>query len=294
MKEHSDAKIEQEIQSLRLTAPRVTLHRICESMEKVEYKTYVVEGTTTTHAVALLDGFSLATGVSACVDPRNFNEELGRTYAIRDAKEKAHRKLWELEGYLLANTGDCGKSPAPSFIDRLLDERAELSKKYLMLKAALDNKLHAIHHVKAAADLAKGQAEAMFRYYQFLDRRIDFLTKEVGSIEDVERHQEQRKEQSVEPLDSHFFDFGKAVRFAKQGKKIARKGWNGKGMYAVLMNGYPNGVPANKETAKKHGIDEGQLIAIRPYYQLFTAQGDVAAWAPSGSDTLAEDWFIYE
>ena len=30
-------------------------------------------------------------------------------------------------------------------------------------------------------------------------------------------------------------NFGQAIEAAKQGKKIARKGWNGKGMWVVLM-----------------------------------------------------------
>lgn len=90
----------------------------------------------------------------------------------------------------------------------------------------------------------------------------------------------------------NMLDFGDAVRAMKQGKQVARAGWNGSGMYAVLMNGYPDGVPANKETASKHRIEEGEIVKIRPYYALFTAQKDVASWAPSGSDTLAEDWYI--
>ena len=32
-------------------------------------------------------------------------------------------------------------------------------------------------------------------------------------------------------------DFGKAIEALKQGKKVARKGWNGKGMYLWLKPG---------------------------------------------------------
>jgi len=101
MTKQNDEQMEKEIVELGLTAPRVTLDSIKALMAKVEYKVHVVEGTTTTHAVALLDGFSLAIGMSACVDPANFNEELGRKYSIIDAEEKAQKKLWELEGYRL-------------------------------------------------------------------------------------------------------------------------------------------------------------------------------------------------
>ncbi|UKH48585.1 hypothetical protein [Vibrio phage vB_ValP_FGH] len=101
MSRQTDEQMEKEILVLGLTAPRVTLDAIKSLMERVEYKVHVIEDTTTTHAVALLDGFSLAIGMSACVDPANFNEELGRKYAIIDAEEKAQKKLWELEGYRL-------------------------------------------------------------------------------------------------------------------------------------------------------------------------------------------------
>jgi len=101
MTKQHDEQMEKEIVELGLTAPRVTLDSIKALMAKVEYKVHVVEGTTTTHAVALLDGFSLAIGMSSCVDPANFNEELGRKYSIIDAEEKAQKKLWELEGYRL-------------------------------------------------------------------------------------------------------------------------------------------------------------------------------------------------
>lgn len=31
------------------------------------------------------------------------------------------------------------------------------------------------------------------------------------------------------------FDFGDAIRALKEGKKVARQGWNGKGMYLWLL-----------------------------------------------------------
>lgn len=86
--------------------------------------------------------------------------------------------------------------------------------------------------------------------------------------------------------------FGAAMEHASMGAKIARKGWNGSGMYAVIMPGYPEGVPANAITARVHGVSEGSLLKVRPYWVLKTAQDDLAMWAPSGSDTLAEDWCI--
>lgn len=89
-------------------------------------------------------------------------------------------------------------------------------------------------------------------------------------------------------------NFGLAILAAKEGKKVARAGWNGQNMYAVIMPGYPEGIGVNEATAKAHGVPAGYIMKFRPYWALFTAQKDVASWAPSGSDTLAEDWCIVE
>ena len=86
--------------------------------------------------------------------------------------------------------------------------------------------------------------------------------------------------------------FGMAIEAMKKGMKVARAGWNGKGMYAVLMPGFPEGVSANAVTAAIHGIAEGEPVKVRPYFVLKTAQNDLAMWSPSGSDALADDWCI--
>jgi len=89
-------------------------------------------------------------------------------------------------------------------------------------------------------------------------------------------------------------NFGLATEAAKKGRKVARKGWNGAGMYAVIMPGYPEGIEVNETTQKVHNLEPGTKLVFRPYWQLFTAQKDIAMWAPSGSDSLAEDWMIVE
>lgn len=77
--------------------------------------------------------------------------------------------------------------------------------------------------------------------------------------------------------------FGLAIEAAKLGKCIARIGWNGKDMFAyVQLGGIITGAP------------DGQNYPLRSTWMLKTAQGDIATWAPSGSDSLAEDWFIIE
>ena len=84
-----------------MDAPKVTPQQIDDLMAQVTYHVYVIPGTTSTVAVAFLNGFSLGIGHSACVSPENFNAELGEKYACEDAEKATRKKLWELEGYYL-------------------------------------------------------------------------------------------------------------------------------------------------------------------------------------------------
>ncbi|WP_407161359.1 Gp49 family protein [Aeromonas caviae] len=97
-----DAEMEREIQTLGLTAPRVTPDQIDALMRGVRYEVQVVPGTTTTLATAIAaNGFTLAIGMTACADPANFNADLGAKHAIKDAEAKARQELWKLEGWRL-------------------------------------------------------------------------------------------------------------------------------------------------------------------------------------------------
>ena len=84
---------------------KVTKEQIDKIMSGVTYHVYRVPDTTTTIAVAFdKDGFSLGVGMSACVDPANFNTADGEKYACEDAEKKSIAKLWEMEGYRLAKS----------------------------------------------------------------------------------------------------------------------------------------------------------------------------------------------
>lgn len=99
-------------------------------------------------------------------------------------------------------------------------------------------------------------------------------------------------EASNRPINAMTFGF--ALEAMKLGKKVARFGWNGTGMWAVIQNGYPEGIAINKNTADATGLELGSVQKFRPYFILYTAQKDFAHWVPSGSDILAEDWIIVE
>ena len=89
-------------------------------------------------------------------------------------------------------------------------------------------------------------------------------------------------------------NFGLAIETAKKGKKIARAGWNGKGMWVIYRTGYPDGIPCNKNTADAVGIPEGTLFKVRPYLQMKCVDDSFQMWLASQSDILADDWYIVE
>lgn len=84
--------------------------------------------------------------------------------------------------------------------------------------------------------------------------------------------------------------FGEALEQMKKGKRLARKGWNGNGMFAYYVEG--NNYPAQSEAIK--GYYPNDMVEYRPYLALKTAQDDVTPWTPSTSDILATDWYTVD
>lgn len=68
------------------------------------------------------------------------------------------------------------------------------------------------------------------------------------------------------------FDFGHALINMKSGRKAARLGWNGKGMYIEIQ--FP---------------DEHSKMTL-PYIWMKTACGNKVPWLASQTDLLAKDW----
>lgn len=84
----------------------VDFKEIEKLVDSLEFKFAVIDGTTTTVCKAVLpNGFTVGSGESSCVDPSNFNKELGERYAKERALVNAKDELWKLEGYLLKITG---------------------------------------------------------------------------------------------------------------------------------------------------------------------------------------------
>ena len=100
----TDEELEHDIKESKADiAPRVTVAHIDEMMARVIY-TYEFRphNSALTFCHALLDGtFHLASGVSGCISPENYNARIGQQIAFDNASRLARDKLWELEGYRL-------------------------------------------------------------------------------------------------------------------------------------------------------------------------------------------------
>lgn len=89
--------------------------------------------------------------------------------------------------------------------------------------------------------------------------------------------------------DEQRLTFGDAIYFLKAGKKVARSGWNGKGMFLFLVSGSRFAV----NRAPLLGIyPEGTLIDYLPHVDMKTATGEIVPWLASQTDILAEDWRV--
>ena len=82
--------------------------------------------------------------------------------------------------------------------------------------------------------------------------------------------------------------FGDAVTALKQGKKVARNGWNGKGMWLIHIVGEA----VAQAIADRYG--DGNAIPVLEAIYMKTATGELVPWLASQTDVLAEDWVVLE
>lgn len=83
--------------------------------------------------------------------------------------------------------------------------------------------------------------------------------------------------------------FGEALESLKLGSKLARAGWNGKGMFVYFVPA--NNYPAQTGAAKAY-FGEGAMVPYNAYFAIKGVDERVSTWVPSISDVLAEDWQI--
>lgn len=83
--------------------------------------------------------------------------------------------------------------------------------------------------------------------------------------------------------------FSKALEALKEGKKVAREGWNGKGMFVFLV---PGSVFKVNRPPLLGIYSEGTEINYHAHIDMKTADNNIVPWLASQTDILAEDWVI--
>jgi hypothetical protein len=99
-------------------------------------------------------------------------------------------------------------------------------------------------------------------------------------------------ERAYKPMDG--MTFGLALEALKKGQKVARKGWNGKGMWLVLVPGTPVIYPTPDTPYGKAGVTECEIL---PHIDMWTTNAHgrramLPGWLASQTDMLSEDWEV--
>lgn len=84
-------------------------------------------------------------------------------------------------------------------------------------------------------------------------------------------------------------NFGAALEAIQAGQRIARTGWNGKGMFVYLVP--PASYPVQTGAAKAH-FGEGAMVPYNAYMAIKNVDNTVSTWVPSVNDCLASDWGV--
>lgn len=161
---------------------RVTEEQIEEKIKDKKF-TVLEDGKTTICNLYLENGFTVR-GESACVDPANFDKELGESIAYKNAVDK----IWLLEGYLLQEK--LHKTP-DDFLARMEVEGNELEERIRKASDGLEvlRRKFTVQNAKCekgeafaedeilipsiAIDLLQAQITAMATYANILLMRVN-------------------------------------------------------------------------------------------------------------------------
>lgn len=90
-------------------------------------------------------------------------------------------------------------------------------------------------------------------------------------------------------------NFGQAIEALKQGKKVARRGWNDKGMYLWLLPPAEVRKEWVKDPMLLDAFGERDVLPCLGAIRMFTETKEVlTGWLASQTDMLAEDWMVID
>ncbi len=118
---------------------------------------------------------------------------------------------------------------------------------------------------------------------------------------------EDKNSQTTDQASNKELTFGSAIQALKNGKRVAREGWNGKGMFIYLNKGsFDFSIPSkdilSEECFTIGGVcqelfekGDGGTITRMPNLNMKAADNSiVTGWLASQTDILAEDWNILD
>lgn len=91
-------------------------------------------------------------------------------------------------------------------------------------------------------------------------------------------------------------NFGDAIKALKEGRKVSRKGWNGKNMYLWLKPATVIKSEWCKDPMLKEIVDanNGEAEALGTICMKTADNKILTGWLASQTDMLSEDWTVVE
>ena len=84
-------------------------------------------------------------------------------------------------------------------------------------------------------------------------------------------------------------NFGLAIEAMKKGLRVARNGWNGKGMYVFLAYEADFVTDADLSAFDQLEVEVSDMLVLKTAQDTFQP-----GWLATQSDILADDWYIVE
>mgnify|MGYP001769424762 CR=1 FL=1 len=86
-------------------------------------------------------------------------------------------------------------------------------------------------------------------------------------------------------MDEKNISFSEALKRLKQGLKVRRAGWNGKGMWLKF-------VEQDEWTLDKKHLEDVKEMYGAPWIMMKTADNKIVPWLASQTDIIANDWEV--
>ena len=113
----------------------------------------------------------------------------------------------------------------------------------------------------------------------------NYVGTKIIAAEEMSRGWLPKKQFEEDYRETDNMTFGLALEALKKGKKVARMGWNGKGMYLFLAAGED----------LTNCLSKGDMPQCVDSICMKTAQNTIViGWLASQTDMLAEDWILVE